>query len=256
MSPRVSVVHPPRALVIGAGATTNLFHLPVLAKLRDRGQLDLSIVCDIRPERAAAAKKAFGFREACGDAVAALARPDIDVVYVFGSAQIHWRYGLAALEHGKHLFVEKPIAPSFSKPASWRIPRATETSSRPVDITGVSTNPSRRCGRETGAVRWRYAEAVFHKPEFGKPPMFGARSWLSANGIHALDALVFAMDGLPDEIAAFAGDGDIPANFSAGDALARWAQGTFLCNNTAGVRHEAYSFHGPGETLTHRRMPD
>jgi phosphoglycerate dehydrogenase-like enzyme/predicted dehydrogenase len=246
MNPRVSIAHPLRALVIGAGATTNLFHLPALAKLSKCGRLDLSVVCDIQPERAAAAKKAFGFREACGDAVAALARPDIDIVYVFSGAQIHWRYGLAALEQGKHLFVEKPIAPSFSQA------RQLADTARDRNLIAAGGHNRRfyksiaAVQARAGAVRWRYAEAVFHKPEFGKPPMFGARSWLSANGIHALDALVFAMDGLPDEIAAFSGDG----NFS---AVMRWrdgAQGTFLCNNTAGARREAYSFHGPGETLS------
>ena len=156
---------------------------------------------------------------------------------------------MAALEQGKHLFVEKPIAPSFSQA------RQLADTARNRNLIAAGGHNRRfyksiaAVRARAGAVRWRYAEAVFHKPEFGKPPMFGARSWLSANGIHALDALVFAMDGLPDEIAAFAGDGDTPANFS---AVMRWrdgAQGTFLCNNAAGARREAYSFHGPGETL-------
>jgi phosphoglycerate dehydrogenase-like enzyme/predicted dehydrogenase len=247
MNPHISIDHPPRVLVIGAGATTNLFHLPVLAKLRDRGRLTLSVVCDIRTERAAAARKAFGFRESCGEALSALARPDIDIVYVFGSAQIHARYGMAALEHGKHLFVEKPVAPSFAEA------REVAGAARERNLIAVGGHNRRfyksiaAVRARAGAARWRYAEAVFHKPEFGKPPMFGARSWLSANGIHALDALVFAMDGLPDELTAFAGDGD---TFS---AVMRWrcgAQGAFLCNNSAGTRRETYSFHGPGETLT------
>lgn len=247
MNPHISITHPLRALVIGAGATTNLFHLPALAKLRDRGRLVLSVICDIHPERAAAVRKAFGFGEDCGDALSALTRPDIDVVYVFGSAQMHARYGLAALEHGKHVFVEKPVAPSFAEACQM----ADVARDRNLIAAG---GHNRRFYKSiaairahAGAARWRTAEAVFHKPEFGKPAMFGARSWLSANGIHALDALVFAMDGLPDEITAFAGDGD------AFSAVMRWrdgAQGTFLCNNSAGTRRETYSFHGPGETLT------
>src|SRR3984957_8871074 len=82
---------------------------------------------------------------------------------------------------------------------------------------------------------WRGAEATFHKSEFGKKPPFGARSWLSANGIHALDALVFVMGGLPEQMTAIADD----ESFS---ALMRWpdgAQGVFMCNNKAGERREA-----------------
>src|SRR6202012_894760 len=97
-----------------------------------------------------------------------------------------------------------------------------------------------------GKAGWRYAEAVFHKPSLGVAPPFGAKSWLTANGIHALDALIFVMGGVPQEMTAMA-DGE---RFS---ALMRWsdgAQGVFLCNNTAGERREAYVFHAPGETCS------
>jgi phosphoglycerate dehydrogenase-like enzyme len=95
-------------------------------------------------------------------------------------------------------------------------------------------------------------EVVFHKPEHGKPPLFGARSWLSANGIHALDALVFAMDGLPSHLTAIAGDAgsSAPSNFSAVMSWPNGAQGVFLCNNNAGARREEYVFHGVAETYT------
>src|SRR5262245_5231975 len=104
---------PLTALIIGAGPAAVEMHLPVLARLRDSGELALRLICDLRHERAASACRAFGFSEATGDGVAAVARPDIDVVYVFGSAQLHFEYGLAALRAGKHLFVEKPLAPSY-----------------------------------------------------------------------------------------------------------------------------------------------
>src|SRR5215469_12685931 len=99
-----------RMLVIGAGPTTNLFHLPVLAKLRREGRLELCHICDIRRERAEEARRKYRFAEASGDAVSAIARPDIDAVYIFGSAQMHGAYGIQALQNGKHVFVEKPIA--------------------------------------------------------------------------------------------------------------------------------------------------
>jgi phosphoglycerate dehydrogenase-like enzyme/predicted dehydrogenase len=240
---------PLRVLVIGAGPATNQFHLPVLARLRDNGDIVLSLVCDIQRDRAAAAQKKFGFLEASGEAAPALERPDIDAVYIFASAQIHHEYGMRALRNGKHLFVEKPIAPSYAE--------ACEMAelARAHGLIAVGGHNRRFYGSLTGAriragaARWRYAEAVFHKPEFGKPPIFGARSWLGANGIHALDALLFVMGGLPDEVMALANGTDRASVFS---AVMRWhdgAQGTFLCNNSAGARREEYVFHGPGETL-------
>jgi phosphoglycerate dehydrogenase-like enzyme/predicted dehydrogenase len=247
-----SVVRPVRALVIGAGTTTVLMHLPVLAELRDKGDVVLALVCDIERERAAAARRKFGFLEDSGDGVAALERHDIDAVYIFGSAQLHYEYGLAALQNGKHLFVEKPIAPSYAQAC-----KLAETA-RIRGLVAVGGH-NRRFYRSLTAVRaqagkagWRFAEAVFHKPEYGKPPPFGARSWLGANGIHGLDALVFMMDGLPDQLTALVGDesGTEPSVFS---AIMRWrdgGQGVFLCNNNAGSRREEYVFHGFGQTYS------
>ena len=104
---------PLRAQVIGAGPACLAMHLPVLARLRDQGRIVLKSVCDIVPERAAAARARFGFLEDCSSP--ALDRSDIDVVYIFATAQWHHEYGLDALRNGKHLFVEKPIAPTFAQ---------------------------------------------------------------------------------------------------------------------------------------------
>jgi phosphoglycerate dehydrogenase-like enzyme/predicted dehydrogenase len=238
-----------RVLVIGAGPTTNLFHLPVLAKMRHAGRVELTHICDIRRERAEEARRKYRFSEASGDAVAAIARPDIDVVYIFGSAQMHFAYGMQALEHGKHVFVEKPIAPSFAEAREMaRVARANGL----VAVGGHNRRFYESFDAARARAGWRTGEAVFHKPELGKKAPFGAKSWLGANGIHALDALVFAMGGLPEEMTALASDGanGEPCSFS---AVMRWrdgGQGTFLCNNEAGARREDYAFHAPGESLS------
>jgi phosphoglycerate dehydrogenase-like enzyme/predicted dehydrogenase len=248
----ISDMRPVRVLVIGAGAAAVAMHLPVLAALRDRGDIVLTLVCDIQRERAAAARHEFGFLEDSGDGVAALERQDIDAVYIFGSAQLHYEYGLAALQNGKHLFVEKPIAPSYAE--AHRMARTARAQGL-VAAGGLN----RRFHKSFAAVRaragragWRFAEAVFHKPAFGKSPLFGARSWLGANGIHGLDALVFMMGGLPEHLTALTGETGA-AEPSAFSALMRWrdgSQGVFLCNNNAGSRREEYVFHGLGETCS------
>jgi predicted dehydrogenase len=104
---------PLRVLVVGAGPAALSMHLPVLARLRDKGAITLAAICDIAEQRATMARRKFAFLEQSGDAAAALARPDIDAVYLFAGAALHYEHGLAALRAGKHLFVEKPIAPSF-----------------------------------------------------------------------------------------------------------------------------------------------
>src|SRR5579863_7124965 len=115
MSPARPTPSPPRALVIGAGPAAFSMHLPVLQRLRDRGRLVLVAICDIREERAGQARRRFGFLRESGDAATSLAQPDIDAVYIFAGAALHHHYGLQALGAGKHLFVEKPVAPSFAR---------------------------------------------------------------------------------------------------------------------------------------------
>jgi len=232
-----------RALVIGAGPAAFSMHLPVLARLRDRGEMVLAAICDIREDRAALACRKFGFLRRVGDAAAALTRSDIDVVYIFADATLHHQYGLRALRAGKHLFVEKPIASSFTE--------ACEMAdlARSMELVAVGGHNRRffpalvEARRRAGIAGWNSAEARFHKSELGNPPPFGAKSWLSANGIHALDALIFMMGGLPDHLVSQA------EGVSVFSALMRWANGTsavFLSNTRAGARREQYVFHAPG----------
>jgi phosphoglycerate dehydrogenase-like enzyme/predicted dehydrogenase len=243
---------PLRLLVIGAGMAATSMHMPVLARARDAGQVALALVCDLDRERARDARGKFGFLEETGDAIEALHRQDIDAVYLFASAQLHYAYGIAALEAGKHLFVEKPIAPSYLK---------AQEMVRTAQARGLVAvgGHNRRFYEALAAVRvragkagWRFAQAVFHKPEYGKAPPFGARTWLSANGIHALDALVFMMGGLPGQLQTLRGEPGAAIQ-SAFSAVMQWpdgAQGVFLCNNNAGGRQEEYTFHRAGETCT------
>ena len=237
-----------RALVIGAGPAASHLHLPVLARLRDQGRIILNTICDLDAARAQTARQNFNFSNACGDAYKAVERADIDIVYIFGSAQMHWSLGLAALRRGKHLFVEKPVAPSY------------ETARQMVDVAqaehciaagGLNRRfyePLALAKARGGRAGWRYAEVTFHKAETGAAVPFGAKSWLTANGIHALDALLFVMGGLPSHIASFAGQNGEASVFS---TIMRWtngAQATFMCNNNAATRREEYVFHRDGET--------
>jgi len=243
---------PVRVLVIGAGPAPGAIHLPDLARLRDQGDIVLTLVCDIQRERAAAARSKFGFLQDSGDGVAALERTDIDAVYIFGSAQLHYEYGMLALRKGKHLFVEKPVAPTYRQARE-----LADLASAQGLIAAGGLN--RRFAKSLTAVRaragragWRFAEAVFHKPEFRNPPSFGARTWLGANGIHGLDTLLFMMGGLPEQLTAHFGEA-AESQAGAFSALMRWrdgAQGVFLCNNNAGSRREEYVFHAPDETCS------
>ena len=252
LTPLQSAASPPRALVIGAGPMASFMHLPILSTLQRGGRVDLRAICDLDSVRARDARKKFGFAEQCGDAARAIERSDIDLVYIFADARVHYEYGLLALSRGKHLFVEKPVAPSYAEARQlWDLAQQQQV----IAVGGHNRRfylPILEARRRAGLAGWHFAEAVFHKPVQGRSPDFAAATWLSANGIHALDALVFLMGGLPDHVTAQT-DREANSPPQCFSAVMRWrhgGQGVFLCNNGAGARREDYVIHAAGETCT------
>jgi predicted dehydrogenase len=100
-----------RVAVVGAG-----YWGPNLVRnFRSSPDWDLVAVCDLDAARAA---KAIGARstvqvETSLDAL--LARDDLDAVAIATPARTHKAIALAALEAGKHVLVEKPLAPSHAE---------------------------------------------------------------------------------------------------------------------------------------------
>nr|WP_145156593.1 Gfo/Idh/MocA family oxidoreductase [Paenibacillus terrae] len=95
--------------IIGCGSIANGKHLPSLSKLE---QVELVAFCDIVQERAVQAKEKFGAADATvyADYRELLADPSIDVVHVCTPNDAHAEVSIAALEAGKHVMCEKPMA--------------------------------------------------------------------------------------------------------------------------------------------------
>ena len=69
----------------------------------------VSVVCDRHPEALARAAKAYPSMEVTTDPLQVLRSPDIDIVAVVTPVWTHFELAKAALENGKHVFVEKPF---------------------------------------------------------------------------------------------------------------------------------------------------
>jgi len=69
----------------------------------------VAVVCDKRPESMKRAKQAFPDVEVTDDVSRLLMSPDIDAVAVVTPVWTHFELAKAALENGKHVFVEKPF---------------------------------------------------------------------------------------------------------------------------------------------------
>ena len=91
--------------VIGVGFGSTV-HIPAF---QSEG-LDVVAVCARGPERAEAAARGFNIPAVYTDYRAMLAERDIDAVSVVTQADLHHEMTMAALDAGKHVLCEKPIA--------------------------------------------------------------------------------------------------------------------------------------------------
>lgn len=71
---------------------------------------EMAVIVGRDPERTEAARQQYGWQAASTDWRAVVADPDIDVVDVVSPGSSHVEVAIAALEAGKHVLCEKPLA--------------------------------------------------------------------------------------------------------------------------------------------------
>jgi predicted dehydrogenase len=96
-----------RVGVLGAGAWARLAHVP--GWQRDP-RAYVAVICDVEVDRARELAGHLGVPEATADWPAVVARPDLDVIDVVTPSRTHFELAWAALEAGKHVLCEKPVA--------------------------------------------------------------------------------------------------------------------------------------------------
>jgi predicted dehydrogenase len=103
-----------RVGIIGCGGIANGKHMPSLKKLPN---VKMVAFCDIIPERAQKAKEEYGTPDAevYTDYRDLIARDDIEVVHVLTPNCAHAELSIAALDAGKHVMCEKPMAASYKE---------------------------------------------------------------------------------------------------------------------------------------------
>lgn len=100
--------------VVGAGLIAQVMHLHYLRELADR--FDVSVICDVAPENAAASAERYGVPKVCTDWRELLREP-IDAVLVL-TAGSHAPMAIEAAKAGLHILVEKPMCFSTAEAAA------------------------------------------------------------------------------------------------------------------------------------------
>ena len=99
--------------IIGCGIVARRRHVPALKALSRH--FNVRAVCDILPDRARQVAISFQGAQYCFDYHNLLSRGDIDAVVLALPIQLHYEVSQHALEAGKHVLVEKPIAGTLNQ---------------------------------------------------------------------------------------------------------------------------------------------
>jgi predicted dehydrogenase len=100
--------------VVGCGSVFWTPYMNVIERLRGQDRVEVTAVYDVDPEkRRMAAERLDVPADLPGD-LAVCGHPEVDVVLVLTSMTEHARIARVALEAGKHVLVEKPVATSLA----------------------------------------------------------------------------------------------------------------------------------------------
>ncbi len=91
--------------VMGAGVTSQLLHLPILA---ERGDVRLMALSDLDRRKARTVADRFGVARVLDDD-RLIEDPEIEGVVICAPSFLHERFAMACLETGKHVLVERPL---------------------------------------------------------------------------------------------------------------------------------------------------
>ena len=99
--------------IIGFGWASRAIHVP---GMRQTGKFDVKVVADIRPDDGSAA--AMGIEKYVTDPQLVIDDPELDVIMIGSTHDVHASQCIAAMKAGKHVIVEKPIARNLQEAAA------------------------------------------------------------------------------------------------------------------------------------------
>lgn len=204
-----------RVGVMGTGAMSQLMHLPILCERRD---VEVVAVADADGPKAKAIASRFGIPHVVDDDTL-FGRSDVDGIVICTPNHLHEAQAVAGLEAGKHVLVERPLAPTAD--GARRVLDAAERSGSKLNVglyhrfrPDVSALRAFVAGGELGelhAIRgvWLNRKVPLARANWRQRPEEAGGGALMDLGVQALDLCLW-MVGFP-EVAR------VTANMAAGD---------------------------------------
>jgi len=118
-----------RVGVVGAGAISQVAHLPVLRKLKG---VEVAAICDSDFAKARALADRFQIKDAFDDVEELVGHSELDAVVICTPNHLHEGHVLTALGAGLHVLVEKPLA--LNAASAQRVVRVAEKKDRVVMV--------------------------------------------------------------------------------------------------------------------------
>lgn len=123
------MAEPLKVAIIGAGAVTQVAHLPALRRFKD---VEVAAVCDPDLPKARALAARYRVPDAFADIQEVLEFEDLDALVICSPNHLHEAHVLAALAANLHVLVERPLA--LSAAGIQRIAKAAEKRGKVVFV--------------------------------------------------------------------------------------------------------------------------
>ena len=226
--------------VIGIGVIATTKHIPNLLKRED---VRITMLCDLDTAKAEKAKEELGLSDAvvCADYKEVCTSPDIDVVHVCTANPSHYEITMLALNNGKHVYCEKPMALTY-KEAKEMVDTAREKGLKLTSGTQWRYNPAPMRMKEM-VQNGEFGDIYYVKSSQLRPrrlPAYGVYTSKAGNGggvlldggPHSIDLPMWLTDNY-DVKCVYGVTFDKMKNFPEGNDLGPWDPENFDVEDTA-----------------------
>ena len=230
--------------LIGCGEHSEGGHAVPLARYRAEhpGEIELTAVCDLRPERAQLFSSRYGFLHAYGDMNEMLGRQDLDACIAVVPVEKIPQVGIQLLERRMPCVVEKPLGASL---ADVEMLRTTARKTSTPNMVSVNRrfmpflNRALEWSREQGQLR--YVRCTFTRHARSEP------EFLWGTAVHAVDTIRYIAGEITNASIRTMKPVDGAADWYAIDLeFAGGASSRIDVLPTCGVRDETYEMFGEG----------